>query len=44
MAVSLKRFADHVKQETVEVIVTSGGPAHRRADGVIVVPIGALGP
>ncbi|MDK8797694.1 DUF4143 domain-containing protein [Corynebacterium sp. MSK044] len=41
---SLKRFADHLKQETVQAIVTSGGPAHRRSDGVIVVPIGALGP
>lgn len=41
---TLKRFADQLEQETVLLIVTSGGPVHRRADGVIVAPIGALGP
>lgn len=41
---TLKRFADQLEQETVLLIVTSGGPVHTRADGVIVAPIGALGP
>lgn len=41
---TLQRFAVQLEQETVLLIVTSGGPVHRRADGVIVAPIGALGP
>ncbi|MCQ4624933.1 ATP-binding protein [Corynebacterium sp. CCUG 69979] len=41
---SLKRFADHLEEEPALVIITSGGRALRRKDGVAVVPIGALGP
>lgn len=41
---SLKRFADHLVEEPALVIITSGGRALRRKDGVAVVPIGALGP
>ena len=41
---TLKRFDEQLEQDTVLLVVTSGGPAHRRADGVVVVPIGALGP
>lgn len=41
---TLKRFAAQVEDEPALIVVTSGGPAHRRKDGVAVIPIGALGP
>lgn len=41
---SLKRFADHLEEEPTLLVITSGGRALRRKDGVAVVPIGALGP
>lgn len=41
---SLKRFADNLEEEPALVVITSGGRALRRKDGVAVVPIGALGP
>lgn len=41
---SLKRFADILEEEPALVVITSGGRALRRKDGVVVVPIGALGP
>lgn len=43
-AATLTDFDKQLEQDTVRMIITSGGPAHRRADGVVVVPIGALGP
>ena len=30
---TLKRFDEQLEQDTVLLVVTSGGPAHRRADG-----------
>lgn len=41
---SLKRFAVQLEEEPALVVITSGGRALRRKDGVAVVPIGALGP
>lgn len=41
---TLKRFAAQLKDEPALIVITSGGPALRRTDGVAVVPIGALGP
>ena len=41
---TLARFDEQLEQDTVKLVIPSGGPAHRRADGVVVVPIGALGP
>ena len=41
---TLKRFAGHLDDDPALVVITSGGPALRRSDGVAVIPIGALGP
>lgn len=41
---TLKRFAAQLEDEPALIVITSGGPAHRRKDGVTVIPIGALGP
>ena len=40
----LKRFAGQLDDDPALVVITSGGPALRRNDGVAVIPIGALGP
>lgn len=41
---TLKRFAAQLADDPALIVITSGGPAHRRNDGVAVIPIGALGP
>ena len=41
---TLKRFAGQLEDDPALVVITSGGPAIRRNDGVTVIPIGALGP
>jgi hypothetical protein len=41
---SLKRFANKVGEPSFLGVMTTSGLAHRRHDGVVVAPVGTLGP
>lgn len=43
-AATLSRFAAHVEGDPLLLVVTGGGPAYTRADGVVVAPVNLLGP
>lgn len=43
-ASTLTRFASQLEVEPVLLVVTGGGPAYTRADGIVVAPITLLGP
>lgn len=43
-AASLVKFASHLMEKPVLMVVTGGGPAYRRPDGIYVVPLNRLGP
>ncbi|MEH0147729.1 DUF4143 domain-containing protein [Corynebacterium sp. Q4381] len=43
-ASTLLRFADQLEADPILLVVTGGGPAYTRPDGIVVAPVSLLGP